>query len=98
MAKRRTGIATVIGSLIFIAILMTSVIPMYLSMKEADTKYNQKQAEMVKADQDRQRELVSVMAQPIPDTTKIKITAMTRNIVPIIVYWTSLMDSLMNSD
>jgi len=74
--KKRRGMAAIIGTLIFVAILMTSVIPMYLTMREADTVYNQRQAEVVRLDQDRQREQIQVIATPIPGTLKIKVEVM----------------------
>ena len=40
--KKRKGVSTILGTLIFIGILFTSVIPMLLVMKQADTIYTKK--------------------------------------------------------
>ena len=37
--KRRRGTASILGTIIFIGILFSSVIPMYLVMRQADTIY-----------------------------------------------------------
>src|SRR4030042_5886841 len=55
---RKRGISTIIGSIIFIGILRSAIIPMYLVMKQADTMYFQKQSEMLMKDQDKLMEQV----------------------------------------
>ena len=44
--KRRKGVASIFGTIIFIGILFTTVIPMMLVMKQADTIFEQKTHEM----------------------------------------------------
>ena len=56
--NRRKGISTIVGSIIFIGILLSSIIPMYLVMKQADTIYFQKQSEMLMKDQDKMMEQI----------------------------------------
>ena len=55
---RKRGISTIIGSIIFIGILLSAIIPMYLVMKQADTMYFQKQSEMLMKDQDKLMEQI----------------------------------------
>lgn len=62
--QKRNGIATIIGTILFIGILFSSIIPMYVSMKQADTIYDQKLIEMNRLDQERQRENVAVSSYP----------------------------------
>jgi len=62
--KKRNGIATIIGTILFIGIMFSSIIPMYISMKQADTVYDQKLIEMNRLDQERQRENVAVSSFP----------------------------------
>ena len=52
------------GTLIFIGILFTSVIPMFLVMKQADNVYTQKVYEMRNRDDERSKENVFVSAYP----------------------------------
>jgi archaellum component FlaF (FlaF/FlaG flagellin family) len=52
------------GTLIFVGILFTSVIPMYMVMRQADNVYAQKKLEITRADDDRGREDLWVFAYP----------------------------------
>ncbi len=67
--KRRKGVSTIMGTLIFIGILFTSVIPMFLVMKQADNIYTQKVYEMRNRDDERSKENVVVSAYPGVSTT-----------------------------
>lgn len=67
--KRRKGVSTIMGTLIFIGILFTSVIPMFLVMKQADNLYTQKVYEMRNRDDERSKENVFVSAYPGTSTT-----------------------------
>jgi archaellum component FlaF (FlaF/FlaG flagellin family) len=62
--KKKRGVSTVLGTLIFIGILFTSVIPMMLVMKQADTIYAQKVHEMSRQDDERDRENINVYTYP----------------------------------
>jgi hypothetical protein len=57
----RHGISTVVGTIIFMGILLSTIIPMYLVMKQTDTFYFQKQTEMLLKDQDKQMEKVEFL-------------------------------------
>ena len=72
--KRRRGVSTILGTIIFIGILFTSVIPMMLVMKQADTIYTQRVNEMESRDDERSSEILVVNAFPVNDTsTQLKI-------------------------
>ena len=62
--RKRKGVSTVLGTLIFIGILFTSVIPMMLVMNQADTIYEQKMLERERLDEERAREDVNVFVYP----------------------------------
>ncbi len=65
-----------LGTLIFIGILFTSVIPMLLVMKQADTIYTQKIHEMEARDDERDNEILEASAFPVSTTSdelKVKI-------------------------
>jgi archaellum component FlaF (FlaF/FlaG flagellin family) len=75
--ERRKGISTIMGTLIFVGILFTSVIPMYLVMKQADNIYTQNVHKMEISDQDRSREVIEAIAYPPSQTSPdlyIKVT------------------------
>ena len=40
--RKRRGVASILGTIIFIGIMFTAIIPMYLVMKQADTLYESK--------------------------------------------------------
>ena len=61
---RRRGVSTILGTMIFIGILFTAVIPMMLVMKQADTIYEQRKLEAARFDEDRAREDIDVYVYP----------------------------------
>ena len=63
-SQRRRGISSVIGMIIFISILFTAVIPMYINMNQADTVYAQREAEVRRLDDQRSREDLLVYTYP----------------------------------
>ena len=72
--KRKRGVSTILGTIIFIGIMFTSVIPMMLVMKQADTIYTQKVHEMESRDDERSSEILVVNAFPVNSTsTELKI-------------------------
>ncbi len=54
--KRRRGTASLFGTLIFIGILFTAVIPMYLVMNQADVLFEQEKHNVVQLDDEKDRE------------------------------------------
>jgi hypothetical protein len=61
---RRRGISTVIGMIIFISVLFTAVVPMYVNMNQADMVYAQREAEVKRLDEQRSREELLVYSYP----------------------------------
>jgi len=57
-------VSTILGTLIFIGILFTSVIPMMLVMKQADTIYEQRKLEGSRLDEEKAREDMNVYVYP----------------------------------
>jgi len=62
--RGRRGVSTILGVLIFIGILFTAVIPMFLVMKQADTLYEQKKLEQERRDEERAMEDIEVYVSP----------------------------------
>ena len=63
----RRGTSTIMGTLIFIGILFTAVIPMYLFMRQADTFYEIRKFESERLDEEKRREDIRVHVFPTPD-------------------------------
>lgn len=82
---RRRGVSTILGTLIFIGILFTAVIPMMLVMKQADTIYEQTKLEASRLDEETEREALELYAFPrsISEPKWINITAYNKCEVPI---------------
>lgn len=93
--RRSKGVSTILGTLIFIGILFTSVIPMMLVMKQADTIYTQTVIEMEAADQERANEAAEAYAFPVNDTSpELKVRVSNIGVVPIKVVRVWINDDL----
>jgi len=79
--KERRGVSTIMGTLIFIGIMFTSVIPMLLVMKQVDTIYTQKIHEIEIRDDERERE--NLIVYTYPDNEKIKVKIKNIGNVPV---------------
>ena len=64
----RRGTSTILGTLIFIGIMFTAVIPMLLVMRQADTLHEMRKHEITIADDERDRENIEVY--PVPSLTE----------------------------
>lgn len=62
--ERRRGAVSILGTIIFIGIMFSAVIPMYLVMKQADTLYESKMLEVKRLDDERDREDIELYAYP----------------------------------
>jgi len=62
--RNRRGISTILGVIIFVGLLFSSVLPMYLVMREADTIYDKEIFELRRLDDERAREKLYVYAYP----------------------------------
>jgi len=82
--RRRRGVSTILGTLIFIGILFTAVIPMFLVMKQADNIYTRNVHEMEIQDQDRASEAVEAYAYPLNDTSsQLNVRVSNTGVVPV---------------
>ena len=72
--KKKKGVSTILGTLIFIGILFTAVVPMALVMKQADTIYEQKKLERLRLDEDRANEEVDLYVYPTGDSAPDNLT------------------------
>jgi len=79
--KDRRGVSTMIGTIIFIGIIFTSIIPMMLVMKQADTIYTKKIHEFEVRDDEREEE--SVVVSTYPDGQKVTVRIENDGNVPV---------------
>lgn len=66
----KAGMSTVFGMLIFIGVLFTCVIPLFLYVNQVNSYYDQAVIEMRHIDEDKQREMIDVYAYPYNTTSK----------------------------
>jgi hypothetical protein len=83
--RRRKGVSTILGTLIFIGILFTSVSPMMLVMKQADNIYTQRVHEMEIRDEERSSQELDVFAYPVEDEDQIRLFVENVGVVPATV-------------
>ena len=69
--KKKKGISSILGTIIFIGILFTSFIPMLLTMKQADNVYTRKVHEMQQNDEVQSAQELDVFAYPVEDEHKL---------------------------
>ena len=82
--KRRRGISTIMGTLIFVGILFTSIIPMYIVMKQADNIYTRNVHEIGVSDQDRAREAIEAYTYPLTSTSnQLNVKVTNTGVVPV---------------
>lgn len=88
--QSRKGVSTILGTLIFIGILFTSVIPMMLVMRQADTIYEKEVLELKQKDDEKDREDVIVYAYPKGSTSnmvELKVESSCEVAVKIVRVW-----------
>lgn len=88
--RKNKGVSTILGTLIFIGIIFTSVVPMMLVMKQADTIYEKKKHEMDVIDDESVREELVVYTYD-GGGTSIMVQVENRGDVPvnIVRVWTN---------
>jgi hypothetical protein len=84
--NNRKGISTILGTIIFIGILFTSIIPMYISMNQADTYAIQKKDELEMLDQQRLREDCIAYLYPTGPNAPLNLSIMATNVGPEIIH------------
>ena len=82
-SEKKRGVSTILGTLLFVAIIFSAIIPMQLTMYQADVIYAQKAWEVKRLDDERSRELVIVY--PVPDlaATHINVTLINNCETPV---------------
>jgi len=75
--------STVLGTLIFVGILFSAVVPMFLVMQQADIILDQEKLEIRRVDDERSRELMDFYAYPVNDEDKIELKVTSRFELPI---------------
>jgi len=65
MSSRKKGLSTILGTLVFVGILFSSIIPMMLVMNQADTMYEQRKFEQQKTDERRDLESLEMYVFPL---------------------------------
>ena len=69
MSSRKKGLSTILGTLVFVGILFSSIIPMMLVMNQADTMYDQRKYEQQKEDDRRDMEDLEMFVFPLGSTS-----------------------------
>lgn len=82
--KARSGMATILGMLIFIGVIFTCVIPLFLYVNEANSFYDRVVMKMRSLDQDRERERIDIYGYPLTQTGDY-VSIYIRNRCPFIV-------------
>ena len=72
--NKKVGTASILGTIIFIGIMFSAIIPMYLVMNQADTVFEQEKHEVANLDEERSIESIIVYAYPSDGPTSTNIT------------------------
>jgi len=90
--RGRRGTSTIFGTLIFIAILFSSVIPMFLYMRQADALFEKRKHELNRLDEEQNAENIYVYAHPPidqPSQLTVKVYNRGDRAVRIVRLWIS---------
>ena len=87
--RGRRGTSTIMGTLIFVGILFTAVIPTFLVMKQADTFYEKMRFELGRLDEEQRREelYVYVYTKEDPRSLTVKVQNKGELSVRIVRLW-----------
>ena len=83
MHGSKRGVSTILGTLIFIGILFSAVVPMQLVMKQADNIALQKTHEAQIADQEQEDEDIEVYPVPILGEDQLNVTIINKSEFPV---------------
>jgi len=92
---RRRGISTILGTIIFVGIMFTAVIPMFLVMNQADTLHEIRKIEVGRLDEEKASEEINFYAyileeepiDPLYDTIDLRIKNEGRVPIKIVRVW-----------
>lgn len=87
--RGRNGTSTILGTLIFVGIMFTAVIPMLLVMNQANTLYEIRKVEVRRMDEEHSREDISFYAYTLDDPEEISVKIENRGdaLVKIVRVW-----------
>jgi len=91
----RKGVSTILGTLIFIGILFSAVVPMMLTMKQADIIMEQEKLELQLADDEKSREDLEAYAYP-KGSDKIELMVESQCEFPVIITHVWINNTLRN--
>lgn len=94
----KKGVSTILGTLIFIGILFSAVIPMFLVMKQADIILDQEKLEIRRVDDDRSREMMDMYAYPVSGQSQVELKINSRCELPIEIVHLWINNTLQNVD
>ncbi len=85
----RRGISSILGTIIFVGILFTAVIPMFIVMRQADTLHEMRKHELEIFDEERKGEELYVYVFPTVDSDDLTLRVENRGnfIVKIVKIW-----------
>jgi len=72
--RSRRGISTLMGTLVFVGILFTTIVPMYIVMQQADVLLDKAKLEMKRSDDERANEAADVFVYPTDPEEPSQIT------------------------
>jgi len=90
----RRGTSTILGTLIFVGILFTAVIPMFLVMRQADTLHEMRKHQLEIIDEEKEREYLRVRISPVLDSYSmiLKVENKGDSMIKIIRLWVNEKD------
>jgi len=77
--RKRKGVSTIMGTLIFVGILFTAVIPMFFVMNQADVLLDQSKLTIKHTDDEKSNEFANAYVFPTDPTSSAKITVQVFN-------------------
>lgn len=77
----RKGMSSILGTLIFIGIMFSAVIPMFIQMRQADVYYEHQKLDVSQLDEDRELEDLEIYVSP--DTNDYTLTVVNTGEVPV---------------
>lgn len=83
MSSKRNGMASILGTIIFIGILFSAIVPMTIMMKQADLFYTQEVYTTETLDAEKADETVVVASYPDVSTNKITVKVYNKGNIPI---------------
>ncbi|MBD3171908.1 hypothetical protein GF326_05495 [Candidatus Bathyarchaeota archaeon] len=83
--SHRKGVSSILGVLIFIGILFSAVMPMFLMMRQSDVYYEQAKLEVNRLDEEKLLEDIKVYVSPDESETEYDLTLVNKGEVPVTV-------------